>query len=50
MTYFHMRNLTLSWAMSGFTAEFEMVSGGALTLLSPDKNYLDGTRHQFHLV
>ena len=35
MTYFRMVEPTLSSALSGFTSEFEMDSGGSRTLLSP---------------
>ena len=38
-----MRNLTLSSALYGFTAEFEMGSGGSHTLLPPGKNCLNKT-------
>ena len=37
MTYFHMAIATLSSAQNGFTAEFEMGSGGTRTLWSPGK-------------
>ena len=36
MSYFHMGNPTLSSALSGFTSEFEMGSGGARSLWSPE--------------
>ena len=35
MTYFHMATATLSSALSGFTTEFEMGSGGSHSLWSP---------------
>jgi hypothetical protein len=37
MTYFHMGTPTLSSALSSFTSEFEMGSGGSRSLLSPNK-------------
>ena len=37
MSYFHMGSPTLSSALSGFTSEFGMDSGGSHSLLSPDK-------------
>ena len=37
MTYSHMANATLPSALSGFTSEFEMGSGGSRSLLSSDK-------------
>ena len=37
MTYFHMNNATLSSALSRFTAEFGMGSGGSNSLWSPSK-------------
>lgn len=54
VSYFHMRNLTLSSAQYGFTSEFGMGSGGSHTLLPPGKNcvvkYLDGTRRKFQSI
>ena len=35
MTYFHMANATLSSALSSFTSEFGMGSGGSHSLWSP---------------
>jgi hypothetical protein len=35
VTYFHMGNPTLSLALSGFTSEFEMESGGTRLLWPP---------------
>ena len=40
MSYFHMGNPTLSSALSGFTSEFEMDSGGSKLLWSPGKTLL----------
>ncbi len=37
MTYFHMGSPTLSSALSSFTSEFEMDSGGSRSLWSPGK-------------
>ena len=37
MTYFHMNNATLSSALSRFTSEFGMGSGGSNLLWSPSK-------------
>ena len=36
MSYSHMGNPTLPSALSGFTSEFEMGSGGTRSLLSPE--------------
>ena len=36
MSYFHMVNTTLSSALSSFTSEFEMDSGGTYSLSLPD--------------
>lgn len=41
MTYFHMAIATLSSALSSFTSEFEMGSGGSRSLLSPGKPFSD---------
>ena len=41
MTYFRMVEPTLSSALSGFTSEFEMDSGGSRTLLSPGNSLSD---------
>ncbi len=38
VTYFHMANATLSSALSVFTSEFEMESGGSHLLLPPGKS------------
>jgi hypothetical protein len=40
MTYFRMVEPTLSSALSGFTSEFEMDSGGSRTLLSPGNSFI----------
>lgn len=40
MSYFHMGTPTLSSALSGFTSEFEMGSGGTRSLCSPGTNLL----------
>ena len=37
VTYFHMGNPTLSSALSSFTSEFEMGSGGSHLLMPPGK-------------
>jgi hypothetical protein len=37
MSYFHMANATLSSALSVFTSEFGMGSGGTRSLWSPGK-------------
>src|SRR5580658_9510404 len=37
MSYFRMNNFTLSSALSSFTSEFEMESGGTYSLFSPGK-------------
>ena len=43
MTYFHMGTPTLSSALSSFTSEFEMESGGSHSLLSPNKPAVTST-------
>lgn len=45
MTYFHVRNLTLSLARCGFTSEFEKGSGGSRTLWLPGKLTFNITLH-----
>lgn len=40
MSYFRMVNSTLSSALSSFTSEFGMGSGGSYSLLSPGKSLL----------
>jgi hypothetical protein len=41
MSYFRMVNSTLSSALSSFTSEFGMGSGGSYSLLSPGKSVID---------
>ena len=40
MSYSHMGTPTLPSALTRFTSEFGMGSGGAMSLLSLDKNFL----------
>ena len=50
VTYFHMGTPTLSSALSGFTSEFEMGSGGSRSLLPPGKLLeLAVTQQQTHI-
>ena len=44
MSYFRMVNSTLSSALSSFTSEFGMGSGGSYSLLSPGKSVLGASR------
>ena len=46
MTYSHMGTPTLPSALTRFTSEFGMGSGGAMSLLSLDKNVINQARAQ----